>query len=44
MFCSFNPGRLRMVKVIAEYERGANSFTAQGRLVVTVPDFIQRLK
>ena len=33
-----------MVKVIAEYTRGSNSYTAEGRLVVTVPDYIQRLK
>lgn len=33
-----------MVKVIANYTRGANSYTAEGRLVVTVPDYIQRLK
>jgi hypothetical protein len=33
-----------MVKVIAEYTRGPDSYTAEGRLVVTVPDYIQRLK
>ncbi len=33
-----------MVKVIAEYTRGTISYTAEGRLVVTVPDYIQRLK
>ena len=33
-----------MVKVIAEYTRGTIPYTAQGRLVVTVPDYIQRLK
>lgn len=33
-----------MVKVIAEYTRGDISYTAEGRLVVTVPDYIQRLK
>jgi quinohemoprotein amine dehydrogenase len=33
-----------MVKVIAQYTRGAISYTAEGRLVVTVPDYIQRLK
>jgi quinohemoprotein amine dehydrogenase len=33
-----------MVKVIAEYTRGTASYTAEGRLVVTVPDYIQRLK
>jgi len=33
-----------MVKVIAEYTRGAIPYTAAGRLVVTVPDYIQRLR
>ncbi len=33
-----------MVKVIAEYTRGTISYTAEGLLVVTVPDYIQRLK
>jgi quinohemoprotein amine dehydrogenase len=33
-----------MVKVIAEYTRGTVSYSAEGRLVVTVPDYIQRLK
>ncbi len=33
-----------MVKVIAEYTRGPISYTAEGLLVVTVPDYIQRLK
>lgn len=33
-----------MVRVIAEYTRGENLYTAEGRLVVTVPDYIQRLK
>ena len=33
-----------MVKVIAEYTRGADSYTAEGRLVVTVPDYIQRIR
>jgi len=33
-----------MVKVIAEYTRGTISYSAQGRLVVTVPDYIQRLR
>ena len=33
-----------MVKVIAEYTRGTTSYTTEGRLVVTVPDYIQRLK
>ncbi|MDT8320505.1 MAG: hypothetical protein RQ826_08245 [Xanthomonadales bacterium] len=33
-----------MVKVIANYTRGANSHTAEGLLVLTVPDYIQRLK
>ena len=33
-----------MVKVIAEYTRGVIPYTAEGRLVVTVPDYIQRLK
>ncbi len=44
------PGReyggegIGMVKVIAEYTRGVDSYTAEGRLVVTVPDYIQRLR
>ena len=33
-----------MVKVVAEYTRGEIAYTAEGRLVVTVPDYIQRLK
>jgi hypothetical protein len=33
-----------MVKVLAKYTRGANSYSAEGRLVVTVPDYIQRIK
>jgi quinohemoprotein amine dehydrogenase len=33
-----------MVKVIAEYTRGAVPYTAEGRLVITVPDYIQRLR
>ena len=33
-----------MVRVIAQYNRGADSYTAEARLVVTVPDFIQRIK
>ena len=33
-----------MVKVIAEYQRGSDTYTAEGRLVVTVPDFIQRIR
>ncbi len=33
-----------MVKVIAEYTRGEIAYTAEGRLVVTVPDYIQRLR
>jgi quinohemoprotein amine dehydrogenase len=33
-----------MVKVIAEYTRGEVPYTAEGRLVVTVPDYIQRLR
>ena len=33
-----------MVKVIANYKRGEHSYTAEGRLVLTVPDFIQRIK
>jgi len=33
-----------MVKVIARYTRGTTPYTAEGRLVVTVPDYIQRLK
>jgi len=33
-----------MVKVIAKYTRGATAYTAEARLVVTVPDYIQRIK
>lgn len=33
-----------MVKVMAEYTRGGDAYTAQGLLVVTVPDFIQRIR
>ena len=33
-----------MVKVIATYVRGSGSWTAEGRLVVTVPDYIQRIR
>jgi len=33
-----------MVKVIATYVRGPDSWTAEGRLVVTVPDYIQRIR
>ncbi len=33
-----------MVKVIAKYTRGPTIYTAEGQLVVTVPDYIQRLK
>ncbi len=33
-----------MVKVIANYTRGTESYTAEARLVVTVPDYIQRLR
>ena len=33
-----------MVKVIAKYSRGPDAYTAEGRLVITVPDYIQRLK
>jgi len=33
-----------MVKVIAAYTRGQDSYSAEARLVVTVPDFIQRIK
>jgi quinohemoprotein amine dehydrogenase len=33
-----------MVKVIAKYTRGEVPYSAEGRLVVTVPDYIQRLK
>jgi len=33
-----------MVKVVAKYTRGTSTFTAEGRLVVTVPDFIQRIR
>lgn len=33
-----------MVKVVAEYQRGAAPYAAEALLVVTVPDFIQRIK
>ncbi len=33
-----------MVKVIARYTRSGDDFSADARLVVTVPDFIKRLK
>jgi quinohemoprotein amine dehydrogenase len=33
-----------MVKVIAEYRRGGIPYTAEGQLVVTVPDYVQRLR
>jgi len=33
-----------MVKVVAQYTRADIAYTAEGRLVVTVPDYIQRLK
>jgi len=33
-----------MVKVIARYVRGPDAWVAEGRLVVTVPDFIQRIR
>ncbi len=33
-----------LLKVIAKYNRGAAAYTAEARLVVTVPDFIQRIK
>jgi len=33
-----------MVKVIAHYSRGLIPYTVEGRLVVTVPDYIQRIK
>ncbi len=33
-----------MVKVIARYNRGQTPYTVEGRLVVTVPDYIQRIK
>jgi hypothetical protein len=33
-----------LVKVIAEYTRGEIPYTAEGRLVLTVPDYIQRIK
>ncbi len=33
-----------VVKVIAKYIRGADTFSAEGRLVLTVPDFIQRIR
>lgn len=33
-----------LVKVIARYQRGARSFTAQAQLAVTMPDFIPRLR
>lgn len=33
-----------MVKVIAHYNRGQIPYTVEGRLVITVPDYIQRIK
>jgi quinohemoprotein amine dehydrogenase len=33
-----------MVKVIAEYRRGGTPYTAEAQLVVTVPDYVQRLR
>lgn len=33
-----------LVKVEAEYQRGSRHYTAEGRLVVTVPDFVPRIK
>jgi quinohemoprotein amine dehydrogenase len=33
-----------MVKVIAEYMRGGTPYTAEAQLVVTVPDYVQRLR
>ena len=33
-----------LVKVLAQYRRGAQAFTAQALLAVTMPDFIARLR
>lgn len=33
-----------LVKVVAEYKRGSKRYAAEGRLVVTEPDFIPRIK
>ena len=33
-----------LVKVVAQYKRGAQTFTAQALLAVTMPDFIARLR
>lgn len=33
-----------MVKVVAAYHRGGREYRAESRLVVTVPDFIQRIR
>ncbi|MDW7709029.1 MAG: quinohemoprotein amine dehydrogenase subunit alpha [Deferrisomatales bacterium] len=32
------------VKVLAEYRRGERTYVAEGRLAVTVPDYIQRIR
>ena len=33
-----------LVKVLARYQRGGRTYDAQGELVVTVPDYIARLR
>jgi quinohemoprotein amine dehydrogenase len=33
-----------LVKVIAQYKRGAQTFSAQAQLAVTMPDYIQRIR
>jgi hypothetical protein len=33
-----------MVKVVASYERGGREYLAESKLVVTVPDYIQRIR
>jgi quinohemoprotein amine dehydrogenase len=33
-----------LVKVIAQYKRGAQSFRAEAQLAVTMPDYIQRIR
>jgi quinohemoprotein amine dehydrogenase alpha subunit len=33
-----------LVKIIAQYKRGAQSFRAEAKLVVTVPDYIARIR
>jgi quinohemoprotein amine dehydrogenase len=32
------------IKVLATYQRGADAYTAEAKLAVTVPDFIQRIR